>query len=55
MKTKRPCESSPDVMAVTMGMDALRLCLGHKPKNWNANEVIRWISLLSCERPSNKR
>lgn len=51
----RPCESAPHVMAVTMGMDALRLCLGQKPKNWNADEVIRWISLLNCKQPSAKR
>jgi hypothetical protein len=32
--------------AVTMGMDAMRLCLGIRPRNHSAADVIRWIKLM---------
>ena len=32
--------------AVTMGMDAMRLCLGMRPRNHTAADVIRWIKCM---------
>lgn len=31
------------VFAVQMGFDAMRICLGMKPKNHSASEVLRWM------------
>jgi hypothetical protein len=38
----------PRVFAVTMAMDAFRLCIGMKPRNHNVEDVIRWIRLMSA-------
>ncbi|MCR4319793.1 MAG: hypothetical protein NUV74_05580 [Candidatus Brocadiaceae bacterium] len=32
--------------AVTIGFDAFRLCLGIKPKEYDSNQIIRWIKLM---------
>jgi hypothetical protein len=37
----------PMEFAVCMGMDAMRLCLGGKPRNFTLNEVIRWMRVMS--------
>lgn len=32
--------------AVCMGMDALRICIGQKPKTFTVEQVLRWITLM---------
>lgn len=32
--------------AVTMGMDAFRICIGLKPRNHSLEEVIRWMRTI---------
>src|SRR5690606_31314734 len=39
------------VALAPMGMDAMRLCFGIKPRNFTADEVIRWIRALTPEAP----
>lgn len=40
--------NDPHVFAVCMAWDAFRLCIGMKPKNFTADEVVRWISLCAA-------
>jgi DnaJ-class molecular chaperone len=35
---------SPVEMAVCMGTDAMRLCLGKKPRNFHREEIIKWMT-----------
>jgi hypothetical protein len=37
--------SDPRVFAVCIGMDAMRLCIGQKPRNFTVAQVIRWLRL----------
>lgn len=39
---------APQEFAVCMGMDAMRLCLGQKPRNFSVEEVIRWLGLMNA-------
>lgn len=39
--------------AVLVAYDAFRLCLGHPARHFTADEIVRWIKLLS-EAPSSK-
>ena len=34
--------------AVTMGMDAFRICIGHKPRNHSLEDIIRWMGAMSA-------
>ena len=34
---------NPEVFAVCMAFDAMRLCLGKQPRNFSRDEVIRWL------------
>lgn len=38
---------NPHVFAVCIGMDAMRLCLGKPPRNFTADDVIRWLRLMA--------
>jgi len=38
--------SNPSEFSVCMATDAFRICMGIDPKNFSADEVIRWIKLL---------
>lgn len=38
--------NNPHEFSVCMGMDAMRLCLGMKPRNFTVDEVIRWLRLV---------
>lgn len=40
---------SDEAWVVCIAMDAFRLCIGMKPRNFTREEVIRWISALSSE------
>lgn len=42
----------PEEMAVCMGFDAMRLCLGHPPQTFTSEEVIRWIALMQATEQS---
>lgn len=33
--------------AVCIGMDAMRIALGGKPRNYSVEDVIRWLRLIS--------
>lgn len=39
--------SDPRQFSVCMATDAFRLCIGVKPRNFTAEEVIRWINLIA--------
>ena len=32
--------------AICVAMDAMRICLGIKPKNFSPRQVIRWMLLM---------
>ena len=35
--------------AVCMGMDAFRLCIGLKPRNFTRDDVVRWLTAINAE------
>lgn len=36
----------PKACAVSLGMDALRICIGQKPKRWTLRDIVRWMRLM---------
>lgn len=40
-------EMGSEEMAICMGFDALRICIGQKPINFTAQQVMRWLSLVT--------
>jgi hypothetical protein len=38
--------------ATTMGMDALRICTGIKPRTHSLEEVIRWMRAMASPPPT---
>lgn len=38
--------SEPLQFAVCIGTDAMRLCMGKKPRNFSRAEVIRWLNIM---------
>ena len=45
--SKREHTMSAQEMAVCMGTDAMRLCLGLSPRNFKRRDVLRWIRQMS--------
>lgn len=39
-------ESNGSYVAVLMGMDAFRICIGMRPKNYPARAVMRWLTAM---------
>jgi hypothetical protein len=35
--------------AAAIGMDALRISLGHRPRNFPVEEVVRWLVIMGRE------
>ena len=44
-------ETSLDIKrwAVTIGVDAMRICLGMKPTNHKTEDVVRWVKTMADE------
>lgn len=38
--------SHPMAMAVCIGMDAFRICIGISPKKYSMEEIIAWMSAM---------
>lgn len=36
-------------MAICMGWDAFRICIGMKPVNFSTEEVMRWLRLVTTK------
>lgn len=49
---KKHLLKDPREFAVCMGMDAFRLCLGMKPRNFTRKQVIDWLTALSSTSPA---
>ena len=38
--------SEPEQMAILMGLDAMRLCMGLPTRNYTREEVLKWIECM---------
>ena len=41
--------------ATTMGMDALRICTGVKPRTHSLEDIIRWMRTMALPHPPQER
>lgn len=46
--TPHMLSADPRAFAVCMGLDAMRIAIGMKPRNFDAKEVIRWLRLMAA-------
>lgn len=44
--TDKKCPDCGMSFAVTIGMDSMRICIGMKPINHTAEDVLRWINIM---------
>ncbi len=44
--TAKRAITEPEQMAVCMGLDAMRLCMGIPTRNFTHAEVLRWMDVM---------